>query len=47
MYCKHNDCGWCYAPKETLTNSEGSQCKSPEECPETTKKVSHNGNSQH
>lgn len=34
MKCKHNDCGWCYAPPNTATNDQGGQCLQPKECPE-------------
>lgn len=32
-YCPHNDCGWCYANKDTVTNAINSGCFKPQECP--------------
>lgn len=36
-YCRHNDCGWCYAPAGTITNDREGACNNPQECPENTR----------
>jgi len=34
MNCKHNDCGWCYAPEGKITNSFNGACKGSSNCAE-------------
>ena len=34
MLCKHNDCGWCYAPELSDTNAKQGQCNDYSKCPE-------------
>lgn len=39
MKCKYNDCGWCYATPNTVTNDQQGQCIEPEQCPERQAQV--------
>jgi hypothetical protein len=32
MACKHNDCGWCYAPSHVRTNARAGACVDPDFC---------------
>ena len=32
-YCSYNDCGWCFANKDIVTNAINGGCFKPQECP--------------
>ena len=32
-YCSHNDCGFCFASKDVVTNAINGGCFKPQECP--------------
>lgn len=32
-YCPHNDCGFCFASKDIVTNAINGGCFKPQECP--------------